>query len=115
MAKKTSKDAEAKSGGMERDKAGRVSWFDDSQKPLIDQYAQEMDSFVQTVADGKVSDTELKAQEVRLVGLMKELEPLLDDALHEKVTRLLCEMAAYDFMQMLHQVQQNRPRTQFKG
>ena len=67
------------------------------------------------MADGKVDDAEIKAQEARLVALMKEVEPLLDDALHEKVTQLLCELTAYDLMQMLHQMQQARPQTMFRG
>jgi hypothetical protein len=46
---------------------------------------------------------------------MKEVEPQLDDAVHEKVTRLLCEMTAYNLMQMLHAMQEARPSTAFRG
>ena len=46
---------------------------------------------------------------------MQEIEPQLDDALHEKITRLLCEMTAYNLMQMLHAMQQARPKTEFRG
>jgi hypothetical protein len=46
---------------------------------------------------------------------MKEVEPLLDDNQHEKVTRLLCELTAFDIMQMLHTMQQARPKTKFRG
>jgi hypothetical protein len=84
-------------------KPGRGSWFDEaSQTPRIEESARQLDSFVQTMADGKVTEEEIKAQEARLVALMKEVEPLLDDALHEKVTRLLCELTAYDLMQTLY-------------
>src|SRR5947209_7899583 len=80
--------------------AGRQKWFDDaSHEPLIDNYARQLDSFIQTMADGVVDDGEIKAQEERLIGLMREVEPLLDDGLHAKVTRLLCELTAYDIMQ----------------
>jgi hypothetical protein len=96
--------------------AGRASWFDEAtQAPLIEGAARQLDSFIQTLADGRVDEGEIKAQETRLVALMKEVEPLLDDSLHEKVTRLLCELTAYDLMQMLHTMQQSRPRTTFKG
>lgn len=102
--------AEAKHAGK------RMSWFDEkSQEPLIENYARQLDSFVQTMADGKVEAKEIKDQESRLVGLMKELEPLLDDALHEKVTKLLCELTAYDLMQMLYTMQQARPKSVFRG
>jgi hypothetical protein len=96
--------------------AGRASWFDEAtQAPLIEGAARQLDSFIQTLADGRVDAGEVKAQEARLVALMREIEPLLDDALHDKVTRLLCELTAYDLMQMLHVMQQARPRTVFRG
>lgn len=95
---------------------GKQSWFDEAtQQPLIDQYARHLDTFIQTMADGVVDDKELKAQETRLIALMKEVEPLLDPALHAKVTRLLCELTAYDVMRLLHEVQSARPRTAFRG
>jgi hypothetical protein len=96
--------------------ATRLQWFDEKEhKPLIDAYARRLESFLQTMADGIVEDRELKEQEDRLVKLMKELEPLLDDALHAKVTQLLCELTAYDIMQMVHGLQQARPKTKFRG
>src|SRR6186713_112689 len=88
----------------------RTSWFDEqSQVPLIEQHARKLTSFVDALADGKVDDQEIKSQETRLLGLMKEIEPKLDDALHAKVTELLCELTAYDVMRMLHQMQVVRP------
>ena len=100
-----SKPAGSKAAGSKpaTGKAGRISWFDDkSQMPRIEASARQLDSFLETMADGKVTEGEIKAQEDRLVALMKEVEPLLDDALHEKVTRLLCELTAYDLMQTLN-------------
>jgi hypothetical protein len=95
--------------------AGRQKWFDDaSHEPLIENYARQLDSFIQTMADGIVDDSEIKAQEERLIGLMKEVEPLLDDNLHAKVTRLLCELTAYDIMQILHSMQAARPKPQLR-
>jgi hypothetical protein len=46
---------------------------------------------------------------------MKEVEPLLDDDLHARVTILLCELVAYDMMQMLKVLQDLRPQTRFQG
>lgn len=95
---------------------GRQSWFDEAtQTPLIDQYARQLDSFLQTMADGVVEEQEIKAQEGRLVALMREIEPQLGGALHEKVTRLLCEVTAYDIMRMLHEIQSARPKSTFRG
>ena len=67
------------------------------------------------MAEGRIDESELAAQEGRLVKLMKEVEPLLGDALHEKVTRMLCELTAYDLMQVLHSMQESRPQTAFQG
>ena len=94
----------------------RASWLDDSsQTPVIDQQARKLTSFIDALADGRVDDAELAAQEKRVVALMKEIEPKLDDALHAKVTELLCELTAYDLMQTLHGMQQARPQTKFRG
>ena len=94
----------------------RLSWFDEkTHEPLIEGYARQLDSFVETLADGKVEPSELLAQEERVVALMKEIEPQLDDALHAKVTRLLCELTAYDLMQTIAAMQAVRPKTTFRG
>src|SRR5437879_4571049 len=94
----------------------RVNWFDEkSQTPLIDHYARNLTSFIDVLADGKVDAGEIKAQEARVLNLMKEIEPKLDDALHAKVTQLMCELTAYDLMQTLYQMQKARPKTTFRG
>jgi hypothetical protein len=94
----------------------RVQWFEEkSHTPMIDQYARKLTSFLDVLADGKVDAGEIKAQETRVYTLMKEIEPKLDDALHAKVTELLCELTAYDLMQTLYQMQQARPHTVFRG
>lgn len=87
----------------------RKSWIDpDTNEPLIDDYAQQLDSYIETFADGVVSGDELSKQEANLTALLKEVEPLLDDAAHEKVTKLLCELTAFNIMQMTHEIQATR-------
>jgi hypothetical protein len=94
----------------------RTSWFDEkTEMPVIEQRARQLDSFLQTMADGIVEAAEIKAQEGRLVALMKEIEPKLDDTLHAKVTQLLCELTAYDLMQIIYTIQQAKPKTKFRG
>jgi hypothetical protein len=101
---------------MAKSKKKRASWFDEeSQKPMIETYARQLKSFIQTMADGKVEKKEIKDQEERLVSLMKEIEPQLEPELHEKVTQLLCELTAYDLMQTLYRMQEARPKTAFRG
>ena len=94
----------------------RINWFDEkSQTPLIEHYARKLTTFLDAMADGKIDDHEIKAQEARVTTLMKEIEPKLDDGMHSKVTELLCELTAHDLMQMLYQMQQARPKTVFRG
>jgi hypothetical protein len=94
----------------------RINWFDEkSQTPLIEQYARKLTTFLDAIADGKIDNHEIQAQETRVYQLMKDIEPQLDDALHLKVTELLCELTAHDLMQMLYQMQQARPKTVFRG
>lgn len=94
----------------------RMSWLDtEARTPIIDLYAQQLDSFISTIADGKVDENEMQSQEARLVQLMQEIEPQLDDTMHAKVTQLLCELTAYDIMQVLHTMQQAQPHATFQG
>jgi hypothetical protein len=96
--------------------AAKTPWFDDkTDSPLLAEYARKLDSFCDAVADGKITSAELEEQEKRLVSLMKEIEPLLSDAAHEKVTQLLCEVTAYDLMQAMHLAGKSRPKTVFRG
>jgi hypothetical protein len=96
--------------------AAKQSWLDDkAQAPLIDGYVQKLGTFVEAMADGPIDDNELRQQEQRLTTLMKEVEPTLSDAQHAQVTKLLCELSAYNIMQTLNTLQSARPKTKFRG
>jgi hypothetical protein len=92
------------------------AWFDEaSHTPVIAEKARRAESFIAAMADGVVDESEIKAQEARLVKLMQVIEPLLSASLHAQVTDLLCELTVYDFMQAFYSVQQARPKTVFRG
>jgi hypothetical protein len=94
----------------------RTDWLDTTtQTPLIDQYAERLGTFLEAMADGRIEPEELRAQEARVAALMKSVEPKLDDALHEEVTQLLCELSAYNIMHTMHQLMEAAPRTKFRG
>jgi hypothetical protein len=96
--------------------AAKQSWLDDkAQTPIIDGYVQKLGTFVEAMADGHIDDNELRQQEQRLTTLMKEVEPTLSDAQHGQVTKLLCELTAYNIMQTLNSLQSARPKTKFRG
>ena len=96
--------------------AFKSKWFDEStETPIIAEEARRLDSFLAAVADGRVDNREVQEQEARLVALMKEIEPQLEPAMHDKITQLLCELTAYDMMQVMNMMQAARPTTKFRG
>jgi len=87
----------------------RKSWLDDKgETTLIDGYAQQSTDFIQAMADGKIDKGEVEQQEAKLVALMKKIEPNLSDEQHAEITELLCEMSAFNVMQMLNVLHQSR-------
>lgn len=104
---------------MSKQAAGKGSgtrWFDEStDEPMLAEHARKLDSFLAAVADGRVDVAELEAQEKRVVDLMREVEPLLSADVHDKVTRLLCEVTAYDIMNALHMASKTRRPFVFRG
>ena len=94
--------------------AERVSWLDDEGGVAIDDMAKRLESFMEAMADGIVSADEVAAQEQRVADLMREVEPGLDDETHAKMTQLLCELTAFDIMQLLHAAQEARPSTAWR-
>jgi hypothetical protein len=94
----------------------KSKWFDEaSETPIIAEQSRRLDSFLSAVADGRVDNREIQEQESRLVELMKEIEPQLEPALHDKITQLLCELTAYDMMNVMNMMQAARPTTKFRG
>ena len=94
----------------------RVSWFDDkAEHPAIQEQVSKLQSFTSALADGVVSREELQSQEQRLMSAMKALEPALSDDLHEKVTKVLVELTAYDVMRLLHELQGQRGGASLSG
>ena len=94
----------------------KSAWFDDaSQTSLIAEQAQKLGPFLAAMADGKIDAAEVKSQEDRLVALMREVESLLNDEQHAKVTKLLVELTAYDLMKVLNSIHEARPKTVFRG
>lgn len=96
--------------------AARQSWLDTTgSAPIIDEYVQKFTHFVDAMADGRIDAAELQAQEGRVTAALREVEATLDDATHAKVTRLLCELTAYNVMQTLNSLDVSRPRSTFRG
>jgi predicted transcriptional regulator len=82
----------------------RHSWIDDDSNPDLEAHVAQLDHFTKAMADGQVDAKELETQENNLVAAMREVESVLDDAQHAKVTKLLAELTAYSVMRTLHEL-----------
>ena len=67
------------------------------------------------LADGKIDESEIKAQEDAPGSLDAGDRAAVGPALHDQVTELLCELTVYDFMQAMRSVGQARPKSVFRG
>lgn len=77
----------------------RRGWFDrDGRAPFGNSVAR-LQSWQAAVEDGIIEPHEVAAQTERVVALLRDLEPMLDDAQHEQVTRVLEEWAVLQAMQ----------------
>lgn len=94
----------------------KQSWLNDTnEKSLLDEYVAQLESFTDAFADGRITDRELDQQEQRLIQLLKDVEPQLSDELHVQVTRLLCELSAYNIMQTFYNLQPAQRSGAFQG
>ncbi len=94
----------------------RISWLDeDTDLPNLEDRIQSLTHFTDALADGRVETHELDAQRERLVAAMKAVEADLDDAQHDKVTRVLLEMTAYNILTVLHELTAERVRATFRA
>ncbi len=112
MSKDKAKDKDRKTSK----EGGRMSWLDaDSGEPMIRQYTDRLNSFLEAMADGKVDKKELTDQEKRLVKALERVEPKLDPGLHEEVTELLCELTAYNIMNTVYSIAEAKSAAKFRG
>ncbi len=93
----------------------RKSWVDpETNEPLIDDYAKKLANFMKAFSDGVITEQEISEQEARLVDLMRLVEENMNDETHAKVTRLMCELTAFNIMQFVYEMQMSRA-TAFRG
>ena len=92
----------------------RISWFDEkTHVPVIDDQVHKLSSFVEAMKDGVIDAKELEQQTASLVKAMEAVEGELNDSQHQKVTRLLIELSAYNIMRLLHELQATRMQRAF--
>jgi len=69
----------------------RRSWFESGGAMPFGASVTRLQSWQDAIEDGLIEPHEVAAQTERVMVLLRELEPMLDDAQHEKVTRVLEE------------------------
>lgn len=79
----------------------RVSWISEDNKPNLDKKVNQLAYLKDALEDGMIEASEVKTQEGILVDVMKDVEAILNDEQHAKVTTLLCELTAYNIMNLL--------------
>jgi hypothetical protein len=77
-------------------------WFDqETDTLLLDEYVVEMDSYKRIVQDGKISDTELLEQALRVATLLRRLEEALSPDAKALATEAFGEIAVLNALQAL--------------
>jgi hypothetical protein len=77
-------------------------WFDqETDILLLDEYVVDLDSYKRIVEDGKITDTELLEQTLRVVTLLRQLEEALSPEAKAIATEALGEMAVLNALQAL--------------
>ncbi|MDI7276808.1 MAG: hypothetical protein QME94_12590 [Anaerolineae bacterium] len=80
----------------------REGWFDAQSNEIgFARYAEQMESWQQALADGRVEPEEVRRQAERVAGLLRALEPKLSDALHAELTTIFRELAVLYGMERL--------------
>jgi hypothetical protein len=81
-------------------------WFDEATGILkLDEYVQDMPSFLKVLEDGIVTDDELDRHAHRVLGLLQQLDERLPPDLRDLATETLCELAVLYALQRRHSEQ----------
>jgi hypothetical protein len=82
------------------DETPRINWFGGETAELqLAQYFQRMESWHAAIADGVITPEEIREQGHRVIGLLKEVEPLVTSEQRATLTKVLYEMAVLQAMQ----------------
>ena len=93
----------------------RVSWLDEETNlPNLDERVHQLEHFAASIADGVIDGDELDRQQENLVAAMRSVESELSDEQHEKVTKLLMELTAFNVMKVLRELAVERARRTFR-
>ena len=77
----------------------RMSWFSEEGDEIIFQrYAERMESWQKAIADGRITEQEVREQATRVADLLRGLDEQLDDQTHERVSQAFFEWSVLQGM-----------------
>ena len=83
---------------MERD-----GWFDGKGVDLLrDEFLEDHAGWRRYIADGQITAAEILEQETRIIEMLKEVEPTLNDEQHAALTKVLLEYEVLVNMALVH-------------
>lgn len=81
----------------------RDGWFDGRGVDLLrDEFLETHAGWRRYIADGQITAAEILEQENRIVKMLKEIEPTLNDQQHETLTKILLEYEVLVNMALIH-------------
>jgi hypothetical protein len=81
----------------------RDGWFDGQGVDLLrDEFLEDHDGWRRYIADGQITASEILEQESRIIEMLKEVEPTLNDKQHEALTKVLLEYEVLVNMALVH-------------
>lgn len=81
----------------------RDGWFDGKGIDLLrDEFLETHEGWQSYIADGQITAGEILEQETRIVQMLREIEPLIEDSVHEKLTKVLLEYEVLVNMALVH-------------
>ncbi len=82
---------------------GRDGWFDGEGLDLLrEQFLDHHEGWKKYIEDGQITAEEILEQENKIIGMLTELEPMLSDEVHEKLTKALLEYEVLVNMALIH-------------
>lgn len=81
----------------------RDGWFDGRGLDLLrEQFLDEHEAWKKYIEDSQITAEEILEQENRIIGMLRELEPTIEDDLHKRLTEVLLEYEVLVNMALIH-------------
>lgn len=81
----------------------RDGWFDGQGLDLLrEEFLDSHEGWKKYIEDGQITALEILEQENRIVSMLTELEPSIDDEIHQRLTAVLLEYEVLVNMALIH-------------